>query len=397
MARTIAAIFVSLLLGGCVQMTAFQPIYNGTDLTGFTAEGPALWKVENGVIVAHQDPAQPGGGYLVSNHTFHDFELLFEFRIVPHNGNSGVIIRDPTRGRGDPAKYGYEIQIHDQYDVAFPTGSIYGVDASLDPVQHADWNEMRIVSFKEWLRVDLNKKKVCEKKVERQAAAPIMFQCYGGRGNRLTRVYFRAIQVRPLYFAPEEFAGKYEEAATGEGKEPADAGTTAEDATPPPPAVDHTDRKPPEGTSGREPAPAPPPGADPDKDKAPNTEKSTVPAPPPSTTEPGPAPGKKEATPGGVMPPPPGTEPPTPEEKPPTPTPEEKPPTPTPEEKPPAPTPEEKPPAPTPEEKPPTPTPEEKPPTLQPEEMEPPAPEPEEKPPEAKPAEPLPPPPTGKQ
>jgi hypothetical protein len=101
----------------------FEPLFNGTDLTGWTRKpriydtlypgGPkvweefpfpadyndhardlaALWTVEDGVIVGRQNtPPAFGGGYLVTDRSFRDFELRLEAK--PDWGtDTGIMLR----------------------------------------------------------------------------------------------------------------------------------------------------------------------------------------------------------------------------------------------------------------------------------------------------------------
>jgi len=90
-------------------------LFNGKDLSGWTASDPAptvAWKVENGTLVS------PGHGpELISDAKFEDFKLHVEFNCAP-GSNSGVYLR----GR-------YELQIEDDPEPEGPTmrtGGIYG-------------------------------------------------------------------------------------------------------------------------------------------------------------------------------------------------------------------------------------------------------------------------------
>jgi hypothetical protein len=87
-------------------------LFNGKDLSGWTALGPNQWIVEDGVLRSPKS-----GSNIRSDKTFSDFKLHIEFR-YPKGSNSGVYLR----GR-------HEVQISDNKD-APPTrgdyGSVYG-------------------------------------------------------------------------------------------------------------------------------------------------------------------------------------------------------------------------------------------------------------------------------
>ncbi|CAZ98849.1 Conserved hypothetical periplasmic protein [Zobellia galactanivorans] len=109
-----------------------KDLFNGKDLSGWTAMGENQWVVENGVLRSPKS-----GANLVSNEKFKDFKLHVEFK-VPPGSNSGVYLR----GR-------YEVQITDDKgsdpsNVLF--GGIYGF---LTP------NEMAANDASEWQTYDI--------------------------------------------------------------------------------------------------------------------------------------------------------------------------------------------------------------------------------------------------
>ena len=105
-------------------------LFNGKDLSGWTASDPAAtakWKVENGALVS------PGhGAELITDAKFEDFKLHVEFNCAP-GSNSGVYLR----GR-------YELQIEDDPAPEGPTmrtGGIYGflAPAPEQPRKSGEW------------------------------------------------------------------------------------------------------------------------------------------------------------------------------------------------------------------------------------------------------------------
>jgi len=104
----------------------FLPLFNGTDLTGWT---------ENKGYVAEDckiiDYPHLGGGNLYTLAEYSDFILRFEFKLSP-GANSGLAIRAPLEG--DAAYVGMEVQILDDSAYKWRNlkpyqyhGSIYGV------------------------------------------------------------------------------------------------------------------------------------------------------------------------------------------------------------------------------------------------------------------------------
>jgi hypothetical protein len=97
-------------------------LFNGRDLTGWTARGGEnRWKVVNGLLTAGG-----GGANLVTSGNYGDFKLHAEFRI-PKGSNSGLYLR----GR-------YEVQIEDSPERVEPgpmhVGAVYGF---LAPTENA--------------------------------------------------------------------------------------------------------------------------------------------------------------------------------------------------------------------------------------------------------------------
>jgi hypothetical protein len=87
-------------------------LFNGKDLSGWTATGANQWTVVNGILTS----AKPGSN-LRTEKTFDDFKLHAEFR-VPSKGNSGIYLR----GR-------HEVQVEDSKGMTLDShheGGVYG-------------------------------------------------------------------------------------------------------------------------------------------------------------------------------------------------------------------------------------------------------------------------------
>ena len=113
------------------------------------------WTVEDGVLLARQDPKGRRGGesWLITEKDFTDFLLAVKFRVTA-GGNSGVFLRDPfTRadrlaapdgGNPGPWESGIEANIN-AVDPEYPTGSIWAIAKGTTGVERAgDWNDMVI-------------------------------------------------------------------------------------------------------------------------------------------------------------------------------------------------------------------------------------------------------------
>jgi hypothetical protein len=131
----------------------FTSLFDGKSLDGWKVSGGKadVWAAENGVIVCKGG----GGGWLLTEKEFADFEFRCEYRWEKKGGNSGVALRTPEKG--DPAYQGMEIQLIDDegwFEVHKSkladyqhTGSVYDVqpakEAKNKPI--GEWNAVKIV------------------------------------------------------------------------------------------------------------------------------------------------------------------------------------------------------------------------------------------------------------
>jgi len=136
-------------------LSAPVKLFNGKDTSGWVQVLDSKWTVEDGVLLARQDPKgrRDGESWLITEKDFSDFLLAVKFRVTP-GGNSGVFLRDPlTRadrlaaadgGNPGPWESGFEANIN-AVDPEYPTGSIWAIAKGTKGVEHAgDWNDMVI-------------------------------------------------------------------------------------------------------------------------------------------------------------------------------------------------------------------------------------------------------------
>src|SRR5437868_4578472 len=72
----------------------FTALFNGRDLTGWKATGDMkVWGAEGGVMFVQGG----GGGWLMTEKEYGDFELRLEYKMTK-GANSGVGIRSPLKG-----------------------------------------------------------------------------------------------------------------------------------------------------------------------------------------------------------------------------------------------------------------------------------------------------------
>lgn len=169
---------------------AFQPLFNGRSLDGWTPVGGANWAVRDGVVSADNGAV----GFLVSEGRYRDFDLRVEIWASPE-ANSGVFIRcsDPARIDADNA---YEVNVYDtRPDPTYGTGAIVGL-AKVDPMPKAGgrWNLIEITARGDLFRVVFNGIRTVEAARDgRFAQGPIALQ-YG-----IGVVRFRKVEIRPAW------------------------------------------------------------------------------------------------------------------------------------------------------------------------------------------------------
>jgi hypothetical protein len=147
----------------------FDSLFNGKDLNGWQVNKGGdikVWGADNGILYVNGS----GGGWLMTDKEYGDFELRLEFKI-PEKGNSGVALRSPLKG--DPAYVGMEIQILDNewYKTNLKglrptqhTGSIYDVVPPSKDVTKpvGEWNQYRIVAKGRQVTIELNGTKIVD-------------------------------------------------------------------------------------------------------------------------------------------------------------------------------------------------------------------------------------------
>jgi len=152
--RTLAAIALMNVPLHAAEQLVFRSLFNGKDLTGWKGEG---YVVEDGGIVC-----TPKGKVLMTEGTYANYVLDFEFLLAP-GANNGLGIHYP--GHGDGAYTGMEIQIledsHPKYkdlkDYQFH-GSLYTLAPAKRGALKApgEWNHERVTVMGPTLKVEVN-------------------------------------------------------------------------------------------------------------------------------------------------------------------------------------------------------------------------------------------------
>lgn len=156
--REMAAEEANASLRGDDEAQGFMPIFNGSDLSGWTGSADS-YEVRDGLLVCKPD----GRGVLFTEEEYGDFVVRFEFKL-PAGGNNGLAIRYP--GQGQASRHAMcELQILDdtaekyaQLDPRQYHGAAYGMvpphRGYLRPV--GQWNYQEVTVKGPTVRVELN-------------------------------------------------------------------------------------------------------------------------------------------------------------------------------------------------------------------------------------------------
>ncbi len=206
---------------------SWRPLFNGRDLEGWEVKGDGMWNVlAGGTLIAQavSGPKAPFGpwpvqltdkqylqwrqtqSWLYTKAEFADFDLHVEY-LSAKGGNSGISLRDSTRGKyaiapepdydKTPAHWGYEIQIYNGIKTKYPSGSIYlFAPAEFGHEKENDWNALDIESRASGIRVKLNGHAVASHAGDpaRPKTGPIGLQLH----DRFSTMMFREIKIREL-------------------------------------------------------------------------------------------------------------------------------------------------------------------------------------------------------
>jgi hypothetical protein len=187
-------------------LAQWKPLFDGKTLDGWEVVGDGKWTVMSGGILLG-DRAPKGSlhqSWLYTKQEFGEYDLQLEFW-TRLGGNSGVSIRDKTRGhfavgtthdpKRTPSHNGYEIQISNGYNDKYPTGSVYlFAEAKSGMQKSGDWNLLEISSRNNMISVRLNGTPVCEHPGDpaRPKTGPIGLQLH----DPASVVMFRNIRIR---------------------------------------------------------------------------------------------------------------------------------------------------------------------------------------------------------
>lgn len=198
MKKTCFLLFNLLL---CVSLFAQKrgTLFNGKDLTGWTAHGTEKWYVEGGELICESGPDKQYG-YLSTNKNYKNFILTLQFK-QEANGNSGVFIRSGIEG---VKISGWQVEVA---PLNHHTGGIYESygrgwiiqpkpedEAALKP---GEWNELKIKADGDEVTTWLNGKQMVQLKDEKigRGEGFIALQIHDGGG---IKVRWRKFRIKEL-------------------------------------------------------------------------------------------------------------------------------------------------------------------------------------------------------
>jgi hypothetical protein len=187
----------------------WQPLFNGTDLTGWEHVGAGAFTIEDGQL-----KGQGGMGLLwYTGKKLGDAVIRVVYKPVDARSNSGVFIRIPEKPTEEwmPVNKGYEVQIDNADDDYHVTGVLYSLTKALaKPSKAGEWNTMEITLDGPRTIITVNGVKVTDY-TEGQPVPEKKASYEPDRGRRPNEgyiglqnhsdqdvVYFKEVSVRPL-------------------------------------------------------------------------------------------------------------------------------------------------------------------------------------------------------
>lgn len=207
-----ALIALSVALVGITLEPGFQPLFNGRDLDGWTAEGDESgWVVEEeGTLLT---VGSVDGGWLSTDREYGDFVLRLEY-LLSEIGNSGVIIRGFVPGSAN-----VEVQLLAPWtptrDDLHCTGSLYGhVPVFSRPDETTGvWHSLEVSAIGKDIAVKVDGVEVCRAntdEVESLAGSPLSgrIALQSSHSGPEEWVRFRNLRIRDLDAEPNHLAAQ---------------------------------------------------------------------------------------------------------------------------------------------------------------------------------------------
>lgn len=171
--------------------------FNARDLTGWRAEGHAVWEVKEGLLIGRQDEKNRPGD-LLTKEEFKNFELTVVYRMV-WPGNSGVWYRYQSADRA------FQADILEYKNPVAYSGSLYctgkmflarNTDPKLE--KRDGWNTLVIRAKGDHQQITLNGKLVADVHDDTSDHGRIGFQVHPGKEFAKMRIIVKSVRIKRL-------------------------------------------------------------------------------------------------------------------------------------------------------------------------------------------------------
>jgi len=182
------------------QEAGWTPLFNGKDLTGWSAKPGGEWEVVDGAIVGTSEASEKRHGLLVSEKAYGDFEARLKFKVT--SGDSGFYFRSTPVDHFVGIK-GFQAEV----DRTFATGGLYetlgrawvkkpDAGAMKKLYQPGEWTDMKVRAIGGDISVTVNGQVVTELNDDPGAAkGHFALQLHGGQDMH---VAYKDIDVREI-------------------------------------------------------------------------------------------------------------------------------------------------------------------------------------------------------
>jgi uncharacterized protein (TIGR03067 family) len=196
----------SMSQSDAVKPDRIDPLFNGTDLTGWIGM-PDAWRVEGNAIKGKLPAGRTKHTFLCTQQEYTDFELKLKIRLRNGVGNSGVQVRSQLLDRANYVVAGPQVEVD-----AFKFGGVYGErtggwmkQISEDRVRRvfkADaFNDYSIRAVGKRLTVAVNGETIVDEEFPAMSERGIIaLQLHGGMKSE--EVIFSDIELHDLSTAP---------------------------------------------------------------------------------------------------------------------------------------------------------------------------------------------------
>jgi hypothetical protein len=197
--KLLIAFLVFCFTSTFVNGQSYKRIFNGKDLSGWTAHGTEKWFVDDGKLVCESGPDKKYG-YLSTNKPYKNFILKVEFK-QEANGNSGVFIRSGIEG---VKISGWQVEVaplnHNSGGIYESYGRGWLIKPKPEDERHlkeGKWNKMKIKVVNDEVTTWLNGHQMVYIKDEKigKGEGFIALQIHEGGG---IRVLWRDLKIKEL-------------------------------------------------------------------------------------------------------------------------------------------------------------------------------------------------------